>query len=84
MNWDNADERARLAIRLGPEAYRKAFQDHVKATTVAIVNGHRIRPVKSRFGRLYQIGTTGKAHQDLEQAKQIAADSDQGPEPEDG
>jgi hypothetical protein len=82
MDWDNPDERARLAIRLGPHGYRKAFEEHVKNTTVAIVNGHRIRPVKSRFGRLYQIGTTNRAHSDLEQAKRIASEHEPGPDTE--
>jgi len=82
MDRDNPAERARLAIRLGPQAYNKAFKEHVKNTTVAIVNGHRIRPVKSRFGRLYQIGTTNKAHQDLEEAKRIASEHEPGPDTE--
>lgn len=82
MDWDNAADRARLAIRLGPKGYRKAFEEHVKNSTVAIVNGHRLRPVQTRFGRLFQIGSTDNAHPDLEQAKRIASEHEPGPDTE--
>ena len=42
-------------------------------STVAIVKGHAIRKVQSRFGKLYQVGTTGTAFSALEAAKTFAS-----------
>ena len=42
-------------------------------STVATVNGHAIRKVQSRFGKLYQVGTTGTAFSAFEAAKTFAS-----------
>ena len=73
INWDDPAARAALAERLGPDDYNAAFEAHCKESTVATVNGHAIRPVGSRFGRLFMVGATGTAFHTLEQAKEFAA-----------
>jgi len=75
MDWNDPVERSRLAEKLGPAGYTLAFEEHVRASTVATINGHAIRPVRTRFGRLYKVGATGRAHPDLEQAKKMAREA---------
>ena len=75
MDWNDPIQRSRLAEKLGLARYAQAFEQHVLASTVAKINGHTIRPVQTRFGRLYQVGSTGRAHPDLEEAKKIALDA---------
>lgn len=75
MDWNDPIERSRLSEKLGPAEYSKAFREHLRASTIDTVNGHVIRPVETRFGRLYQVGSTGRAHSDLEQARKIAGEA---------
>ncbi len=42
-------------------------------STVATINGHAIRKVQSRFGKLYQVGTTGTAFSAFEAAKNFVS-----------
>lgn len=72
MNWDDPAERLRLAERVGPDGYNKAILAHHRATTVSTVNGHAIRPVNSRFGRLFMVGNTGTAYRTIEEAEAFA------------
>jgi hypothetical protein len=67
-NWDDPAERGRLAERVGTAEYNRLAGVHFKATTVAVVNGYSIRPVQTRFGRLFSIGGAGKAYSSLSQA----------------
>lgn len=83
MDWNDPAQRAHLALQLGPKAYNEAFAKHVKDSTVAIVNGHRIRPIGTQFGQLYQIGQTGLAHPDLERARAIAGEQPPGTDSDD-
>lgn len=39
---------------------------------VATVNGHAIRPVSTRFGRLFQVGKTGRAFSTQPEAEAFA------------
>ena len=72
MNWDDPEQRLTLIERVGAERYNEMFAEHQKASTVAEVNGHAIRPVMTRFGRIYMVGGTDKGFSTLEQAKLFA------------
>ena len=73
INWDDPTARAALIERVGPKGYNEAFEKHVKDTTVNTVGGHAIRPIGTRFGRLFQVGNTGSAFYKQEQAEEFAA-----------
>ena len=75
INWNDPEERARLSERIGTKAYNEAFAKHIKQSTVATVGGHSIRPVGSRFGRLWQVGNTGRAFSTREKAEAYARDN---------
>jgi hypothetical protein len=75
MNWDDPADRFALIERVGPEEYNRQMAAHLEASTVSNVGGHAIRPVGSRFGRLFQVGATGKAFATQEQAEQYAKDN---------
>lgn len=72
MNWDNPNERAELVERLGVKAYNQAFEEHINKITVAVIGGHKIYPVNTRFGKLFNVGNTGKAFQELSVAESYA------------
>lgn len=72
MDWDDPADRCRLALRVGPEEYNRLHKAHMDATVVDTVNGHRIRPVSSRFGRIYIIDGAGVGYPDLERARDEA------------
>jgi hypothetical protein len=74
IDWDDPEQRARLVERVGPVEYERLLRKHFTNSTVTVVNGHRIRPVMSRFGRLYQIGKTRYAMDTLEAAMKRAAE----------
>jgi len=69
INWDDPEERSRLVEKIGLKAYNDAFAKHIEQSTVAIVAGHSIRPVETRFGKLWLVGNTGRAFSTLEQAE---------------
>lgn len=75
IDWDDPAARARLIDRIGPQAYNAAIKAHHAKSVVATVNGYTIRPVMSRFGRLFQIDGLQVAYQTLEQAKAKAAEA---------
>jgi hypothetical protein len=72
MNWNDPAERLALIERVGPKAYNEAHLQHMKDETIDTINGHAIRPVQSRFGRLFVVGTTGKAFSTIDDAKKFA------------
>lgn len=72
IEWDDAAARSRLIDRIGPAEYNKAFAEHVKASTVATVNGYPIRPISTGFGRLFQVYGTKKAFRTLAEAEAYA------------
>lgn len=72
MNWDNPEDRAALIERVGVEEYNRLHAEHRKASVVATVNGHDIRPVGSRFGRLFMVGDTGRAFSTQPEAEAFA------------
>lgn len=55
IDWDDPAARGALIERVGAAEYERALRAHVRASTVAVVNGYRIRAVGSRFGRLFQV-----------------------------
>lgn len=73
MNWDDPAARARLIDQVGVAEYNRQFEAHRSASVVSTVNGHKIRPVGSRFGRLFMVGDTGTAFQKLADAEAFAA-----------
>jgi hypothetical protein len=75
INWDDPEERAKLIEKFSVKDYIKGFNKHIEKSTVAIVAGHSIRPVVTRFGKLWQVGNTGKAFKTLEEAETYASDN---------
>lgn len=73
MNWDDPAARAHLIERVGAAEYNRQFEAHLAASVVSTINGHKIRPVGSRFGRLFMVGDTGTAFRSLAEAEAFAA-----------
>lgn len=72
MNWDDPTERARLMERVSTAEYNRLAAEHQRQTIIDTVNGHAIRAVSTRWGRLYSVGDTGRAHATIEGARMIA------------
>jgi hypothetical protein len=72
MNWNDPASRARLIEQVGHDEYHRLQQAHFIASTVETVCGHSIRPVRSRFGRLFMVGATRKAFSTLAEAQTYA------------
>ena len=75
MNINGSDPavRNRPIERVGPDEYNRLHAEQMAPSTVATVNGHAIRKVQSRFGKLYQVGRTGTAFSAFEAAKNFAS-----------
>jgi hypothetical protein len=73
MDWDSPEARYELIQRVGITEYNRLILEHHEKSTVATVNGYRIRPVGTRFGRLFMIDGAAVAFQTLEQATAHAA-----------
>ena len=73
IDWTDPAARHRLIECVGPDEYNRLYAEQMASSTVAIVNGHAIRRVQSRFGKLYQVGTTGPAFSAFEAAKTFAS-----------
>lgn len=71
-NWDDPASRLALIESVGHVEYARLQKEHFKRSTVATVNGHDIRPVMTRFGRLFQVGGTDMAFATLAEAKAFA------------
>lgn len=72
MNWDDPAARLALAESVGPDEYNRRVLEHIKKSTILTVNGHGIRPVSSRFGRLFMVGKTGRAFSTMVEAEDYA------------
>ena len=72
MDWNDPAARARLIESVGIEEYNRQFEAHRARSVIATVNGHAIRPVQSRFGRLFAVGDTGRAFSTRDQAEAYA------------
>jgi hypothetical protein len=73
MNWNDPEQRLALIERVGAQEYTRLMWKHHDEITLATINGHRIRPVGSRFGRLFLVEGTDKAFRTLDEAKDFAA-----------
>ena len=75
MNINGSDPavRNRPIERVSPDEYNRLHAEQMAPSTVATVNGHAIRKVQSRFGKLYQVGRTGTAFSAFEAAKNFAS-----------
>jgi hypothetical protein len=71
-DWLDPESRLALIEELGPLKYSELFTEHMRRSTVAVENGHRIRPVLSRFGTLYAVGEPDRTFATLEQARAFA------------
>lgn len=72
MDWNDPAARGRLIERVGIDEYNRLQQEEFERQTVETVNGHAIRIVGSRFGRVYMVDGTDRGHQTLEGARKIA------------
>lgn len=72
INWDDPAARASLIESVGVAEYNRLQAEHRAASVVETVNGHGLRWVGSRFGRLCMVGDTGSAFTTLEQARAFA------------
>ena len=72
MNWYDPAERAALIERVGIDEYNRLHAEHMRDSIVAVVNGHCIRMVGARFGRLFAVGKTDQAFRTLDEAIQSA------------
>ena len=73
IDWSDPAARHRLIECVGPDEYNRLHAEQMAPSTVATVNGHAIRKMLSRFGKLYQVGTTGTAFSAFEAAKNFAS-----------
>jgi hypothetical protein len=73
IDWSDPAACNRLAEFVGPDEYNRLHAEQMGRSTVATVNGHAIRKVQSRFGKLYQVGRTGTAFSAFEAAKNFAS-----------
>jgi hypothetical protein len=73
IDWSDPTAHKRLIERVGQDEYNRLHAEQMARSTVATVNGHAIRKVQSRFGKLYQVGTTGTAFSAFEAAKTFAS-----------
>jgi hypothetical protein len=73
MNWNDPKARAALLEQVGPAEYNRLIAGHRQLTVISRVNGYDIRPVPSRFGRLFAIDGTDRAYSTLVQAEASAA-----------
>lgn len=62
MDWNDPEARLALIEAVGAEEYNRRFEQHKEESTVAVVNGYRIRPVSSRFGTLFLVDGTRSAY----------------------
>ena len=73
IDWSDPVARDRLIECVGPDEYNHLQAEEMARSPVATVNGHAIRKVQSRFGKLYQVGRTGTAFSAFEAAKNFAS-----------
>jgi hypothetical protein len=57
---------------LGTEAYNERMREHIAQSCIETVNGYGIRPVTSRFGRLFAVVGTTRAFNTLDKARAYA------------
>ena len=70
-NFNDAASRAAFMERVGHDAYDAAPKAHMDASVIETLNGHGIRPVGTRFGRLLAVGSTGSAFRTIGEAHEL-------------
>jgi hypothetical protein len=73
INWDDLAARFRLAKQVGLHRYNELYLEHRRRSVIAAVGGHEIRPVSTRFGRLFAVGDTGWTFSTQAQAEPMRA-----------
>lgn len=73
MNFDNPADRATLAASVSTAEYNRRIREHFAKSSVATVNGYSIRPMGTRFGRLFIVHGTKRAFATLAQAEAYAS-----------
>lgn len=58
MNWDDPASRLELIQLVGTTEYNRRLAEHQRESTLNVVNGYRIRLVRTKFGYLFQVDTT--------------------------
>lgn len=82
LNGDDPVARLRYVEAHGPDAYNKAMEEWHRKSTVAVVNGHAIREVRSaRFGRIFMVDGVNRGHPEFERAMMIAQQEPHGDAP---
>jgi hypothetical protein len=71
-NWDDPASRLALIEAVGADEYNRLHAEHMRRQTVAIVNGHGIRTIASRFGRLFMVEGTDRAFSTQAEAETFA------------
>lgn len=71
MDWDDPKARLALIENVGHAEYNRLLEQHIKQTVIKTVAGHNIRPISTRFGRLFQTGD-GHAFYKLDKAEDYA------------
>lgn len=72
VDWDDPVSRHALAEQVPSKVYNALFAAYRAQSVIETVNGHAIRVVNSRFGKLYMVGDTGTAFPTLEAARDYA------------
>lgn len=71
-DFDTPEGRLAAITELGIERYNAAMAAHIADTCIESVNGYGIRPVSTRFGRLYAVVGTTYAGSTLDAARRHA------------
>jgi hypothetical protein len=61
IDWDDPDARFALIQRVGVTEYNRLIQERHARNTVATVNGHAIKQVQTRFGRVFAVAGSDRA-----------------------
>jgi hypothetical protein len=72
IDWDDLAARFRLAEQVGLHRYNELHLAYRRRSVIAAVGGHDIRPINTRFGRLFSVGDTGRAFSTQAQAEAYA------------
>lgn len=72
INWDNPAARLALIERVGTAEYNRLMAEYREKSIVARTGGHAIRPVSTRYGRLFAVGDTGRAFSTMAEAEEYA------------
>jgi hypothetical protein len=72
LNWDDPAARLTLIESVGADEYNRLHAEHMRRQTVANVNGHGIRTIGSRFGRLFMVEGTDRAFSTQAEAETFA------------